>query len=216
MPFKHGIKGIGFLSVFLLAFSFMDAQTYIGIKTGGGGGWWLQQSNAANVSGSAWDRSHFNIHLGTEVSIEKQLGKKVRFGAFGFYSAVQDTEMVGSTDMTFSRVRIPIAEKWFSMLGGGVQMRYTLLQSGRFSLSGCGQLGFFHLNTSHEDKNGFEDKFTFSLGPNFSIQKGKFTWNLQSVYSEYRFNNTLQEKGKHKMYFLNFNLGLQYKLSERE
>lgn len=210
------IRRITLLSIMMLTFSFLSAQTYTGLKIGGGGGWWLQESNASNANGAAWDRSHFNINLPVEISIEKQVGRKIRFGAFGFYSAVQDTEIVGSTDQVFLRDRTPIAEKWFSMLGGGLQAKYLFFQSGRYAFSGFGQFGFFHLNTIHEDRNGFEDKFLFSIGPNFSIKKGNFSWQIQPTYTEYRFNNTFQEKGKHKMYFLNFNLGLQYKISERE
>ncbi len=193
-----------------------QAQTYLGLKFGGGVGWWLQESNAPNVNGSAWDRSHLNFSVPLEVSIEKKLGRRVRFGTYLFYTSVRDYEIVGSTDVWYNQNRIPIAEQWFSMLGGGLQGEYNFINTARFDLSGSAQMGFFHLNTTHPDKLGFEKKYTFSLGPKLVIKRKNLEYVINPTYSEYGFNNTLQENGRHKMYFVNFTLGVNIKISDIE
>lgn len=198
----------------LLVSSILHSQTYLGLKTGGGGGWWLYESNAPNATGSAWDRSHFNINAPIEFSVEKQLGKRVRMGAYAFLSSVRDDEITESTDLSFNRDRVPIAEEWFSMLGGGIQGQYNIIKSGKYTLSGAGQVGFFHLNTIHPDENGFEKKYVFSVGPKLTIEKKKYEFLIHPNYTEYSFNNAYQTKGRHKMYFLNFMVGVNFKISD--
>lgn len=206
---KHIALGI----VFGLCFS-LQAQSYLGLKFGGGVGWWLQESNAPNVNGCAWDRSHLNFCVPLELSIEKKLGKRIRFGTYLLYTAVRDYEIVESTDVWVDPDRIPIAEQWFSMLGGGLQGQYNFFSTPKFDLYGAGQVGFFHLNTSHPDKLGFEKKYTFSLGPRLVIKKKQIEYVINPNYTGYQFTNTLQKNGRHKMYFVNFNLGVNFKIGD--
>jgi hypothetical protein len=209
------LKKILFCSLLSL-YSLLPAQTYLGVNVGEGVGWWLQESNASNVNGSAWDRSHLNFSIPLELTLEKQMGKRIRMGTYLFFNPVNDYEIVGSTDLWYNSNRIPVSKGWFTMLGGGIKGQYNLFSTSNIDLYGAGQLGFFHLNTNHPDKLGFEKKYTFALGTKLVIKKKKVEYTISPTYSEYGFNNTLQENGRHKMYFLNFMFGINYKISDIE
>ncbi len=146
-------------------------KLHIGISTGIAGGWWVYTLG----TGSGIDRTDFKPKITFQGEVLYKL-KRFGLGVGLGYSLLLVNTMDAFEDTRAQRRKYFIADKHVQLLQYYLQMEYALFSGSKYTLSPQVRIGGFNINTTHPQKENFDNKMFIELSAVNELSLSQRLW----------------------------------------
>jgi hypothetical protein len=201
-----------FLTVLAECQNSLNIEFVSGIETG----WWVYSkgSTEMNIQNNlGWDRTRHNIFLPAELGVFYQVDR-YSVGAGINYSVFFVYQMVSSND-TYSFPNIyRVADNSVKFLKMNLHAEFDLIQKIKYSLSPIVKFGFFHIDSTHPQKENFGRKTFWTFGITNEIKLSRISLIVRPVYNLLTIlpHTEKVSNEKHNVYSMGLNLGIRYSI----
>lgn len=180
----------------------------IGVSTGIAGSWWIYTLG----TGAGIDRTDYKPKITFEGEV---LFKFKRFGFGGGlgYSLLLVNTMDAFEDTRAQRKKYRIADNYVQLLQYHLLMEYALFSGPKYTLSPQVRIGGFNIDTTHPQKENFDNKLFIELGAVNEISLSERLWfTIRPFYQVMMISvNEEQLPGEqHRIFSLGLSIGVRY------
>jgi len=199
------------LLVIILSFG-VKAQPFeklqIGVSTGIASGWWVYTLG----TGTGIDRTDTQPKITFEGEV---LFKFKRFGFGGGlgYSLLVANSMDAFEDTRVQRSKYRIADNYVQLLQYHLLMEYALFSGPKYTLSPQVRIGGFNIDTTHPQKENFDNKLFIELGAVNEISLSERLWFTIRPFYQAMMISVKEELllgEQHRIFSLGLSFGIRY------
>jgi len=199
--------------LFIIILSFgVKAQPFeklqIGVSTGIASGWWVYTLG----TGAGIDRTDTQPKITLEGEVLFKL-KRFGLGAGLGYSLLMTNTMDAFEDTRAQRSKYRIADNHVQLLQYYLQMEYALFSGLKYKLSPQVRIGGFSIDTTHPQKENFDNKMLFELSAVNEISLSERLWfTIRPFYQAMMIpvKEELLPGEQHRIFSLGLSFGIRY------